>query len=244
MMPSLSSTAMVFAAGRGTRMRELSLIKPKPLQEVGGRTMLDHALDKLIEAGIERAVVNTHHLAEQIEDHLKSRADIKVVISREDMLLETGGGIAKALPYFEDKPFIALNADLPWIDGPIPSLLRMKQAWDEAKMDALLLVMPTGKARGFDVAKGDYAMEPDGRLWRKGLTPPRPYVMIGAQILKPALFANPPGAVFSNNVIWDLAEANKRLYGIVHEGTCHHVSTPEDLKKANELLASGKGWAI
>jgi len=120
----------------------------------------------------------------------------------------------------------------------------MKQAWDAAKMDALLLLMPTEKAHGFDITRGDFAMEADGRVWRNNLPPPRPYVCIGAQILRPELFANPPGTVFSNNHVWNLAEANNRLYGLEHDGTCYHVGTEKDWELANELLKSGKGWGV
>ena len=242
-MTSFSPTAMVLAAGLGTRMRPMTLTKPKPLQVVGNCTMLDHALDRLVGAGIRRAVVNTHYLAEQIEDHLKTRRDIEIIISREDELLDTGGGIVKALPYFEGLPFFALNADLPWIDGTTPSLTRLQQTWNPQKMDALLLMMRTEKARGFTVS-GDFALEADGRLWRKDLPPPRPYVWIGAQIVKPELFAQPPSHVFSNNHVWNLAETSNRLYGLEHDGTCFHVGTPEDWQLANELLAQGKGWSV
>jgi MurNAc alpha-1-phosphate uridylyltransferase len=241
-MNALSPTAMILAAGLGLRMRPLTLETPKPLLKVGGRTMLDHAIDKLIATSITRVVVNCFHLADQIEAHLKSRNDIEIIISRETELLDTGGGIKHALRYF-DKPFFALNADLPWMDGATPSLQRMAQTWDAAKMDSLLLLMPTSKARGFE-AKGDFALEKDGRVWRKDLPPPRPYVWISAQIIKPELFGQIPDKVFSNNVIWNDAEARNKLYGIAHEGTCYHVGTPEDLAKANELLASGKGWQV
>jgi MurNAc alpha-1-phosphate uridylyltransferase len=243
-MTNLSNTAMVLAAGLGTRMRPLTLAKPKPLQIVGGKTMLDHALDKLVGAGVERAVVNTHYLAEQIEAHLQSRKDIEIVISREPTLLDTGGGIAKILPLFDGRPFFSLNADLPWTDGKTPSLARMRHMWDPGIMDALLLVMPTRQARGFDPQRGDFALEKNGRLWRKDLPPPRPYVWISAQILKPGLFANPPGEVFSNNHVWNLAENRNRLYGLEHDGACYHVGTPEDWQLANDLLNSGKGWAV
>ncbi|MDR3450433.1 MAG: nucleotidyltransferase family protein [Alphaproteobacteria bacterium] len=242
-----SDTAMVLAAGLGQRMRPLTLTKPKPLQLVGGRTMLDHALDKLVDADIKRAVVNTFYLAEQIETHLQTRTDIEIVISRESELLDTGGGIANALRHFGGLPFFALNADLPWMDGTTPSLLRMKDKWDAAKMDALLLLMKRDKARGFG-ADGDFMMEasPDGfgRIWRKDMRHIRPYVMISAQILKPELFANPPAKIFSNNRIWNNAEARNRLYGIEHDGSCYHIGTPEDLRMANELLESGRGWEI
>ena len=242
-MSFLSRTAMILAAGLGTRMRPLTLTKPKPLQLVGGRTMLDHAIDRLVGAGVDRIVINTHYLAEQIEEHVKSRRDAEIILSREDELLDTGGGIVKALPYFDGKPFFALNADLPWIDGTVPSLSRLKQTWNPDVMDSLLLMMRTDKARGFAVT-GDYALEPDGRIWREGLSPPRPFVCIGAQIVKPELFAQPPSKVFSNNHVWNLAESRQRLYGLEHDGTCFHVGTPQDWQLANELLASGKGWGV
>lgn len=244
MTAPLSSTAMVLAAGLGARMRPLTLKAPKPLQLVGGRSMLDRALDKLVGAGIKRAVVNTCYLAEQIEDHLKSRTDIEIILSHENEMLETGGGIAKALPYFENLPFFALNADLPWFDGPEPSLSRMQEKWNPETMDALLLLMRTEKARGFDVKKGDYVMEADGRLQRKDTPMPRPFVMLSAQIIKPEMYAKPPAEVFSNLVIWDKIETRKRLYGLEHDGTCFHVGTPEDWFVANELLESGKGWSV
>ncbi len=243
MTNQISDTAMILAAGQGLRMRPLTLAKPKPLFEVGGRTMLDLALDKLVAAGIRRAIVNTFHLAEQIETHLKTRRDIEIIISRETELLDTGGGIRNALPHFKGLPFLALNADLPWTDGAVPGLERLKAAWQPQMMDVLLLLMPTKKARGF-AATGDFALEKDGRVWRKGLAPPRPYVLISAQIVKPELFASVPKRIFSNNEIWDEAEARNRLYGVVHDGGCHHVGTPEDLAIANELLASGKGWLV
>jgi len=243
MTNQISDTAMILAAGAGLRMRPLTLSKPKPLFEVGGRTMLDLALDKLVAAGIRRAVVNTFHLAEQIETHLKKRHDIEIIISHESELLDTGGGIRNSLPHFKGLPFFALNADLPWTDGTMPGLERLKSAWNPQIMDVLLLLMPTKKARGF-APTGDFALEKDGRVWRKGFAPPRPYVLISAQIVKPELFAGVPKRIFSNNEIWDDAEARKRLYGVVHDGGCHHVGTPEDLAAANELLANGKGWVV
>jgi N-acetyl-alpha-D-muramate 1-phosphate uridylyltransferase len=240
-MSVLSPTAMVLAAGLGTRMRPLTLNKPKPLFEVGGRTMLDHALDKVVAVGMKRVVVNTYYLAEQIETHLARRQDIDIIISRETALLDTGGGIKNVLPYFDGRPFLSLNADLPWFDDGAPSLPHMIEAWDEMFMDALLLLMPTSKARGFST-RGDFSMEKDGRVWRKDLPPPRPYVWISAQILKPDLFESVSATVFSNNIIWDNCEDRQRLYGIEHKGTCYHVGTPEDLQMANHLLASGQGW--
>lgn len=241
MTAELSSTGMVLAAGLGKRMRPLTETKPKPLQTIAGRTMLDLALDKLVAAGISRAVVNIFYLGEQIETHLASRKDIEIILSREEELLDTGGGIAKALPYFEGKAFFCLNADLPWFDGDVPSLRRMKDKWSAESMDALLLVMKTEKALGFS-PRGDFLMASDGRLHRKNLSPPFPYVMISAQILKSELFLRAASKTFSNNVIWDKAEERQRLYGLDHAGSCYHVGTPEDLAEANRLLSCGQGW--
>lgn len=242
-MPPLAPTAMVLAAGQGMRMRPLTLTKPKPLFEVGGRTMLDLALDRLVSFGMRRAVVNAHYLAEQIETHLAARKDIEIIISHEDELLDTGGGVKKALPYFDGLPFFVLNADLPWMDGDEPSLARMAKAWNGTTMDALLLLMPTRKARGFG-PDGDFFMGSDGRLQRQNRPPPRPFVMLSAQILKPESFAAYPEKVFSNNRVWNEAEAKGRLYGLEHQGTCYHVGMPEDWQRSNELLASGQGWEV
>lgn len=242
-MRRLSPTAMVLAAGFGMRMRPLTLTKPKPLLEVGGRTMLDLALDRLVAFGIKRAVVNTHYLAEQIEQHLSMRRDIEVILSHEEDILDTGGGIKNALRHFDGLPFFALNADLPWIDGAEPSLAQMAKFWDPDRMDALLLLMKTEKARGFE-SKGDFALDTYGGAHRKDVSPPRPYVMLSAQILKPELFAPHTEKTFSNNLIWDEAEAKGKLFGVEHRGTCYHVGTPEDWKTANDLLASNKGWAV
>jgi N-acetyl-alpha-D-muramate 1-phosphate uridylyltransferase len=239
----LSTTAMILAAGFGVRMRPLTLAKPKPLLKIGGRAMLDLALDKLKAVGIERAVINTHYLPEQIENHLAARCDMEILISRETEILDTGGGIKNARHYFGDQPFFALNADLPWLDGKTPSLIRMMKAWNPEIMDQLLLVMLTNKARGF-AGKGDFMMESDGRLWRKNAPTPRPQTFISAQIMKPQLLDEVPEKVFSNNKIFDLAESRNKLFGLVHEGACYHCGTPEDLAEANRLLETGQGWAV
>lgn len=235
---------MVLAAGLGTRMRPLTLSKPKPLFTVGDRTMLDHALDKLVGVGVQKVVVNTYYLAEQIEEHLQGRKDLEIIISRETELLETGGGIKNALRYFDHQPFFILNADLPWMDSNVPSLSRMKATWDPDLMDTLLLVMPTRKARGFDLTKGDFMIDPLGHLLRKNVPLPRPYVFISAQIMKPELFEGVQEKIFSSNLIWNRLEDKKRLFGLPHDGTCYHVGTPEDWEKANSLLKSGRGWAV
>lgn len=237
----LSSTAMVLAAGLGTRMRPLTLTKPKPLLEVGGRTMLDHALDKLVNIGIQRVVVNTFYLPEQIEAHLNAREDVEVVISRESELLDTGGGIKNAREWLGDRPFFALNADLPWLDGPESSLKRMAAAWNPDTMDQLLLVMRREKARGFN-GKGDFMMEPSGKLWRKDAPLPRSHVWISAQIMKPELLEEIHEKSFSNNKIFDLVEARAKLFGLEHDGACFHAGTPQDLAEANRLLEEEGGW--
>lgn len=234
---------MILAAGLGARMRPLTLTKPKPLQEVGGRTMLDHALDRLVGIGIRRVVVNAFHLAEQIAAHASRRSDVEIVVIRETELLDTGGGIKNALPWFGGKPFFALNADLPWVDGAMPSLQRLAAFWEPSRMDAALLLMPTAKARGFG-AEGDFMLEPDGRVWRQNAPVPRSHVWIAAQILKPHLFDEVQEKAFSNNVIWNAVEARSALFGLEHDGACYHVGTPEDLVEANRLLASGAGWGV
>lgn len=240
-MVSLSTTAMVLAAGLGTRMRPLTLTTPKPLLKVGGRTMLDHALDRLKEQGISRVVVNSFYLADQIEAALAQRTDLDIVLSRETDLLDTGGGVLNVLCHFDDRPFFVLNADLPWLDQGPPALARMASFWDDSKMDALLLVMRRDRALGFG-ERGDYNLDPDGRLHRLGQQPPFPYVMISAQIMHPKLYAGMADRVFSNSILWNKAEQAGRLYGLAHEGTCYHVGTPADWEDANQRLADGRGW--
>lgn len=239
--PFLSDTAMVLAAGFGKRMLPLTLNRPKPLLEIAGRTMLDHALDQLVAFGIQRVVVNAHYLADQIAAHLDARRDIDILLSREDKILDTGGGVKKARAHFGDKPFILLGGDMPIMDGAVPALARLAAAWDDESMDDLLLVQATHKARGFG-PDGDFVMEPDGTLWREGAPAPRPYVFLSAQIIRPQLYDAIPYDVFSNNIVFDRLEAHGRLHGLEHDGTCYHVGTPEDLAEANRLLATGKGW--
>lgn len=233
---------MILAAGFGMRMRPLTNTTPKPLLSVGGRSMLDLAIDKLKAFGLRRVVVNGHYLADQIEHHLTARTDIETIFSREDAILDTGGGVKKALPFFGGKPFFVLGGDMPVLDGPDPTLIRMARAWDSAKMDGLMLLFPTSKARGFDKAKGDFVMEQNGKLWRKNAPLPRPYVWISTMILNPSVYDESLPQAFSNNVIFDRMEQSGRFYGIEHNGTCYHVGTPEDLKEANRLLDTNTGW--
>ncbi len=242
----LSSTAMILAAGLGTRLRPLTLAKPKPLFEVGGRTMLDQAIDHLKEAGIKRIVVNAHYLADQIAAQIAARRDVETVLSYEEDILDNGGGVKNARSYFSDKPFFVLNADLPWTEKSEPALSRMAQVWDGAKMDVLLLLYPTDKAKGFaprkDGGQGDFMMEPDGHVWRKNAPRDRSFVYISAMLVKPNLYDEINERVFSNNKIFDLAESRRRLFGLVHQGACYQISSPEDLAEANRLLETGQGW--
>lgn len=244
--PFLSDTAMVLAAGFGVRMRPLTLDTPKPLLKVGGRAMLDRAIDHLVSAGVKRVVVNAHYLGDQIRDHLAARQlqekNVELVLSPEADILDTGGGMKHARHFFGDKPIFEIGGDMPFFDGPDEkALTRLAQAWNPERMDLLMLLQPLAKAHGFG-GKGDFMCRADGSLWRKDAPQPRDFVWISAQIVKPQLYDEINETVFSNNQIFDLCEQRGRLFGIVHDGTCFHVGTPEDLAQANALLASGKGW--
>jgi N-acetyl-alpha-D-muramate 1-phosphate uridylyltransferase len=232
--------AMVLAAGRGVRLRPLTDHMPKPLVPVGGIAMLDRALDALARAGVSQAVVNVHHLAAQIEARLATREKPAIHISREDTLLETGGGIAKAIGHFGAEPFFAANADIVWLDGRMPALTRLSDAWDDVRMDALLLVQPVGRAVGYDGA-GDFTLTGDGRLERRGTAPSAPFVFAGVQILHPRLFAAAPADAFSLNLLYDRARAAGRLFGLAHDGDWLHVGTMDGLAAAERALTGRSG---
>lgn len=237
-MIAVPQTAMVLAAGLGTRLRPLTDRVPKPLIPVAGRTLLDRCLDRLAEAGVRRAVVNIHWLGTQIRDHLKARHDLEIVISDEsDLLLETGGGVAKALPLLGDAPFIAVNADLIWRDpeNETSAVQRLADAFDPATMDGLLLLQPRDTADGHGGA-GDFFLEADGRLHRRGTQATAPYVYTGVQILTPALFRDAPAGAFSLNILYDRAIAAGRLFGLVHRGSWMDVGTHDGLKQAEAVL--------
>ena len=230
--------AMVLAAGKGLRLRPLTEHTPKPLIEVAGRTMLDRVLDRLGDVRVPHLVVNAHWLGEKIAAHLANRPG--VVLSHEDALLDTGGGVARALPLLGAAAFYVCNADTIWLDGAQPALARLADAWDEARMDALLLLHPVAAAIGYD-GRGDFAREPDGRLRRRGSAPIAPYVFTGVQMLHPRLFAGAPGGAFSLNLLYDRAREAGRLFGLVHDGEWLHVGTPEALAQAEaRLRALGK----
>lgn len=231
-----SMAAMVLAAGLGSRMRPITDTCPKPLVRVGGRALIDHALGRLVEAGIGRAVVNVHHLADQIEDHVAGRATPLVAISDErDALLETGGGVKRALPRLGAE-FIVLNSDSLWTEHRAGNLGRMLAAWRPAAMDALLLLAPR-ESLGYD-GTGDFARDEAGRLARKPRGGTAPLVYAGAAILKAESFAGTPDGAFSLNLIFDRALAAGRLHGLVLDGEWLHVGTPDAIGQAEERLAS------
>ncbi|HWX73467.1 MAG TPA: nucleotidyltransferase family protein [Xanthobacteraceae bacterium] len=232
--------AIVLAAGLGTRMRPYNGHIPKPLVALGGKSLIDYALDRLADAGVERAVVNVHHLADALERHLAPRTRPEIVISDErGTLLGTGGGIAKALPQLGEAPFFLANSDTIWLDGVKPNLVRLAAAFDPATMDALLLLAPAADSVGY-VGRGDFAMLPDGRLRRRGENEVVPFVYAGAAVLSPALFADAPSGAFSLTLLFDRVGVNGRLFGLPLEGVWMHVGTPEAVAAAEATLAAAR----
>jgi MurNAc alpha-1-phosphate uridylyltransferase len=227
--------AMVLAAGLGQRMRPLTATRPKPLIEISGRPMIDHTLDQLAAAGVETAVVNVHWLGDQIIRHLAGRTRPRIVISEERALLETGGGVVKALPELGPEPFFVLNADMLWLDGTVPTLERLARAWRAATMDALLLLHRTVSAVGYD-GTGDYFADPLGALKRRMPGEVAPHVYAGIHVLHPRLLKDMPAGAFSLNRAFDRAEEAGRLYGIAHDGLWFHVGTPGELAEVQRYL--------
>ena len=229
--------AMLLAAGLGKRMRPLTDSMPKPLIKVHGKALIDHALDALSRAGVEQVVVNVHYLADQIEEHLQNRKDIEIVISDErDDLLDSGGGIVKALPILGDQPFFLLNADSFWIEGFQPNLARLGNQYDSNKMDMTLLLAGMSGAVGFGT-KGDFTMDADGRLQRRKERNVAPFAYAGAAIMHPRIFADAPKGVFSINRLFDDALEQERLFGLRLEGLWLHVGTPEAILEAESAIA-------
>jgi MurNAc alpha-1-phosphate uridylyltransferase len=227
---------MVLAAGLGKRMRPITDTLPKPLVKVAGQTMLDRMLDKLAAAGVERAVVNVHYLADQIERHLAGRTRPRIVISDERAeLLDTGGGVVKAMAELSDAPFFHVNSDTLWIDGVRPNLTRLAEAFESADMDALLLLAPSTGSIGY-AGRGDFTMGPDGRLTRRGEQQVAPYVYAGAAVLAPALFAGAPQGAFSLTRLFDKAAAAGRLRGLRLDGTWMHVGEPDAIALAEAAI--------
>jgi MurNAc alpha-1-phosphate uridylyltransferase len=230
--------AMVLAAGLGTRMRPFNGQAPKPLVQVGGKALIDHVLDRLADMGVERAVVNVHHMADQIERHLQARLRPRIIISDERHgLLGTGGGVVKALPELGDAPFFHINSDTIWIDGVQPNLGRLAAAFTPERMDALLLLAPTATSIGY-AGRGDFAMAADGRLLRRGERDVVPFVYAGAAILAPALFDGAPAGAFPLTAMFDRAAEAGRLHGLRLEGVWMHVGTPEAVAAAEAAIVA------
>lgn len=224
---------MILAAGRGERMRPLTDSTPKPLIPVAGRSMLDRSMDRLAAHGVRTVVVNVHHLGEQIASHLGGRARIV----REDRLLETGGSVKNALPLLGNGPYFILNGDGLWRDGAQPMLSRMEAAWDPARMDALLLLHPIEKAIGREAKdRGDYFLDADGRARHRGSAASAPYLFASVSICDSTLLRDSPDGPFSLLKLWNRAETEGRLFGLVHDGDWFHVGTLQALAEAERLL--------
>jgi MurNAc alpha-1-phosphate uridylyltransferase len=233
--------AMVLAAGFGTRMRPLTDTRPKPLVEVAGRPLIDHVLDRLAAAGVDRVVVNIHHFAELMEAHLKRRARPRIVLSDErGLLLGTGGGVVRALPQLGSAPFFHINSDTIWIDGARPNLSRLAEAFDPARMDALLLLAPAAGSIGY-AGRGDFVMAPDGTLSPRGERDNAPFVYAGAAIFAPVLFRDAPRGEFPLTDLFRRAADAGRLHGLKLEGLWMHVGTPEAIPPAEAAIRKGAG---
>src|ERR1051325_1059869 len=230
-------TAMIMAAGLGKRMRPRTATRPKPLVEVKGKALLDHVLEKLRAAGVKKVVVNVHYLADALEAHLASRAHgLEVVISDErDLLLETGGGLVQAAPLIDADPFLALNSDNLWVDGPADTLRLLASHWDDAKMDALLLLVPLARALNHK-GMGDFHMSRTGRLRRRERSHVAPFVFTGIQMVSKRLLRDAPDGPFSTNILWDRAIEEGRCFGAVHQGLWFDVGTPKSIPMTEAAL--------
>lgn len=237
-MAMTPTRGMILAAGLGTRMRPLTDNKPKPLVEVAGRTLLDHAIDRFKEAGIRTVLVNVHYKGQMVIDHLKTRKDVEIVIQDErERLLDTGGALKRALPFFKGEPVFTYNSDSIWLESLGSNLLRMAQRWEDAEMDCLMLMAPTFNALGYE-GRGDFTMDPLGRLTRRQPQRVAPFAWPGIQIIHPRLIKRGTGDVFSTNRLWDIAAEAGRLYGIRLDGKWMHIGTPEARDEAEVLMGA------
>ena len=234
-----SDAAMVLAAGLGKRMRPLTASRPKPLVRVAGKPLIDYTLDKLKEAGVARAVINVHYMADQMIAYLAGRAAPAITISDEtSALLETGGGMIKALPLIGSDPFFCVNSDNIWLDGPINAFAALSHAWDAAQMDALLLLV--GHARAFNHdGRGDFELDPLGRIKRRKPGRVAPFIYTGIQLVSHRLLRDAPSGAFSTGALWDRAIAEGRLYGISHTGLWFEVGAPHMIAPTEAALLSG-----
>ncbi len=236
--PLASDTAMVMAAGMGKRMRPLTASQPKPLVRVAGKALIDHALDRLVDAGIARAIVNVHYLADALEAHVAERNVPQVVISDErSELLETGGGLIRAQPHLPD-PFFCLNADNIWLDGPRDAFHDLSQRWDPDVMDALLLLVPHANAKNF-TGPGDFHMDQIGRLKRRAPGRIAPFIYTGIQLISHRLLRDAPEGKFSTNILWTRAIEEGRLFGAAFTGQWFEVGTPQAIAPTEDALKRG-----
>jgi MurNAc alpha-1-phosphate uridylyltransferase len=234
-------TAMVMAAGLGKRMRPLTATRPKPLVEVAGKPLIDHVFDHLRSAGVKRAIVNVHYLADTLEAHVTNRIEgIDVVVSDErKQLMETGGGLVHARDLLGDDPMLVVNSDNLWLDGPVDSIKLLASRWDDAIMDALLLVVPYARANNHS-GQGDFRVAADGRIIgrrKEGAT--APFVYTGIQILHPRVIRDWPEGPFSTNLFWTRAIEAGRAYAQVHQGLWFDVGTPGAIPKTEAMIANG-----
>ena len=228
-------TAMLLAAGIGTRMRPLTDRTAKPLLPLGGQALIDHALDRLADVGVETVVVNGHWHAEQVATHVAKRTRPRTIMRREASLLDTGGSVKAALDLLGPRPFFVVNGDAFWVDGPQPALQRLVTAFDPAEVDGVLLVHRTFQGHA-DVGFGDFALNAWGAPRRRGEREVVPYVYAGLQLIAPALLAGSADGAFSMNQAWDGAMPSGRLRAVVHDGLWFHLSTPADLAEAESIL--------
>jgi MurNAc alpha-1-phosphate uridylyltransferase len=234
----VSDTAMVLAAGLGKRMRPLTATQPKPMVRVAGKPLIDHALDRLRDAGVAKAVVNVHYLADALEAHVTARAMPKVTVSDERaLLLETGGGMIKALPQLPD-PFFALNADNIWLDGPNNAFAELSRRWNPDQMDALLLLVGHARAANFN-GPGDFHMDALGKLSRRRDGRIAPFIYTGIQLVSHRLLRDAPEGPFSTNILWNRAIEEGRLYGLSFSGLWFEVGTPQAIRPTEEALTGG-----
>lgn len=232
--------AVVLAAGLARGLEAATILEdapPRPLIPMDGRTLIDHALDRLVDAGTERAVVTVYRDAERIQQHLAGRARPAIHFREERPLLETGGGVKAALEMIDGQPFFVVDTDVMWLNGPTPALERMKRLWDDATMDALVLAAPTVTAHGKD-GPGEFFMDQDGRMALKPVDGIAPYYFAGVQILHPRLFDGSPDGAFPIGERWQQAEAHGRLWGLVHDGAWFHIGTPQGLAEVQETLTN------
>ena len=231
---SAPDTVMLLAAGLGTRMRPLTNTQPKSLIKVGGRALIDWCLDLARGGGAAKAVVNMHYLAEQIAAHFKGRADVTLSDERTH-LLDTGGGVVKALPLLGGKPFFVMGTDAVIVDRGANSARRLVDAWNDVTTDCIMLLHPRETAQGFD-GGGDFFCDSGGRLTRRGSAATAPYVYAGIYVMHPRALVDQTAEPFSMNKVWDRLIAADRLRGVIHDGYWFHVGTPEAVAPTTAAL--------